>query len=137
MNQITFAQKVPFIFAMGAAIDLGAVGDAFKTPDVMAYELGDLARLQFVRGVLRVNAVASGNSTAQARMSLFADSVEIYGRDVAFTAGEVSFEQRVSLQSLTGAERLTVVVEVTTDDAGVTAALDARLDVDSPVVIMA
>lgn len=138
MATVTFSQKTIFPFVERINLALDALATVHTTPAPLAHELGDLARMQLVRGRLRAyfKASASGQGVAELRLMAGAVAVKTVQLDMTAT-DEFEIDEAVNLNSVTGAEPITIELEVTTAAAAaVTGDLSARLDVEVPAVIL-
>lgn len=135
-----FTNKSHLLFepAASLAFAVDVVATPYSTPVGNHVELGDLARLQYLKGSLRYNLQLSAGdgaldcivklkngATVLGQVSIDADGAQQYAGQFVVNIGDVL-----------GADNLTIEVEVAiASGGGVTATIAAALEVESPLII--
>ena len=133
-----FVNKTQIQMEPGASepVDLGTAAVAYTTPAHFTAQLGDLARLSYIRCRWAVDLTADAASTAVATVDLLAGAAVVASAeiDLAGTA-RAGISQDVDISSVAGSAPLAVRVTVTTEEATRTAVVRSWLDLEHPLVI--
>lgn len=132
-----FVNKTQVVFEPDAVsgIDLGTTGEQYRTPTIWREQLGDLARLSYLRALLVVELTASAASNAVVTLSLETATGSVWSQDFTFAGTSVSATVEPDLSTVKGSAPLALVVTVGTADAGKTAQLRAKMTLEHPLVI--
>lgn len=131
-----FAGKIRLPFEPKMAVAMDAVQQT-QTPEAIRPTLGTLAALRYTPARIAYNLkLSSAPTTGAATVRIFAGATEIASSSVAIVgATEIGGSFDVDVSEVKGQTKLSAAVDVTSAaDAGITATLDAFLDVDLPVV---
>jgi len=131
-----FAGKIRLPFEPKMAIAMDAVAQT-QTPDPIRPTLGTLAALRYTPAKFAYNLkLSTAPTTGAATVRLYAGATEVASASVAIVGTtEIGASFDVDLSDVKGQAKLSAAVDVTgAADAGITATLDAFLDVDLPVV---
>lgn len=135
-----FANKtvLPFQPGLSNAVAVDAVAEAYITPADFRETLGDLARLSYLkaRAAYRVElSGASAGGTAEVILRHGSTDIVLATLDLS-TGTTFTGASAVDLSALAGATEMALVLNVTAAaDAGVTAQVAGKLELEHPVVI--
>lgn len=135
-----FAQKNHYQFdpKRPSGLVMDAAATAYTTPAVFGVKLAGLVTMKYLTASLpyrlELNQASAGGS---ADIQVKAGGAVLGSATVDLSSGtDLTGTVDVDLVGVGGAQAITVTVEVTSAaDAGTTASLDARLDVETPVVL--
>lgn len=133
-----FTNKTQLQMEPGAseAIDLGTAAEAYTTPEHLRTQLGDLARLSYLRATWSVDLAADAASTAIATVELLAGATVVASTEIDLAGGtRAGAQQAVDVSGVAGSAPLSIRVTVTTAEAGRTAVLRSWVELEHPLMI--
>ena len=119
-----------------AAIDLATAAEAYTTPEHLRAQLGDLARLSYLRATWSVDLAADAASTAIATVELLAGATVVASTEIDLGGNtRAGAQQAVDVSGVAGSAPLSIRVTVTTAEAGRTAVLRSCVELEHPLII--